>query len=557
MKSKNETRKIEEHNYGIIFFGIMIFCSIINQGAYFAIGLFALIIMFVLYMFVKKEYVRFDLIGISFLGIVIIAILSGMVFSIDKYIATIELSKYVLLFLSYIFYINQKNKKKIEDILFAGIVFIMIFGLLGYLQVGFLKQMVMSEVGRLQSFLQYANTTALFMGIGVFMSVDRYIKEKKKRYIVFGCLFILALVLTKSRTTLVLFVLIFSAYMLYILKGKYKIFFGISLLIFIAILLLFGGRIVRISLTEPTFIERIITYQDGAKMLFKSFFGLGMGNWQFMQFSNQSAPYQVRYIHNGFLQIGIDCGIIALLIFVGVAVYCLYKNYKCRNVYYYIALLMLVHMFFEVDLNFGIVIVFYTFVLSCINSDNTIKEYEVKQNKIFLWIFRSVGSLLVIALICLSYADNLTSRGDKLAKTASETAKIVYSRARRLNPMDTALLFKLAQVDRNPQSAIYYLEETLKKNPYNFEALISLSEGYRYKKDYSNAVACAEKLFNIFPYNKKHQSLLVATINEAYQAGKLTEEEYTRMNTKITEDIRLKNDSINILYKYIDKNMDY
>lgn len=544
--------------YTIILFCIVIFYTILNRGGYTVTGLSVLVLAAVLSMFKKyKDGIRLDIVSAFLLLIFGISVISGVFFSIDAFSAVKESSKYLLFAMSYIFYRNSKDTDKIEKIFFAGIIFIMLFGFCGYTGLDLFAQMVTQKGQRLQSFLQYANTTALFMGIGALLSADKYMKNKQKRYIVIGLLFIVSLLFTKSRTTLVLFILIFSVYMCCMLKGRNRKIFIAVIVSAVVVLMLTDMRITHISLTEPTFIERIITYCDGTKMIFKGIFGLGLGNWQFLQFENQTAPYKVMYIHNFFLQIGLDCGIIGLLMFIGVTVYFLYKNFRFRNVYYYIAVLMLMHSFFEVDFNFGLVIVFYTFVLVCVNPDNLLKEYSFKPNRAVKCIYSGVGIIIIVFTLCLNYSQYLSVKGDKNAKLDSYKASLVYKRANKFNPWDTELLLKLAKVEPNPKTAVRYLEMCVERNPYYFEAYGTLTERYIYKKDYDNAIAAAENLFNIFPYSKKNQQLLMSVIEDAYKTDYLNGKEFIQLRKKYSEIVKTKNENINPLYKYINENMDY
>src|SRR5690606_27943779 len=145
-----------------------------------------------------------------------------------------------------------RDKESIHRTFYYAIIILMMFGLAAVAGLSLMPGMATIQGNRLQSFLQYANTTALFMGIGVLFSVDFYLTTRKKRYAVWGALFFTALLLTQSRTTFVLFIIVMMIYMARKLRFKAMItwFSLVAGLVFGLIML--GGRLARVSIFEPT-----------------------------------------------------------------------------------------------------------------------------------------------------------------------------------------------------------------------------------------------------------------------------------------------------------------
>lgn len=534
-----------------------LFYGILNQGAYFARGLFSLAMLLSLYALFYKGSVRTDIFSLGFLIIFALAAISAVVYSIDAYTALTELCKYYLLFIAYIILINSNRIREVEKIFYWGMVFIMLFGLLSFLGINIFPAMLAEKSGRLQSFLQYANTTALFMGIGVLLSVDRFIKNGKKRYVLLGVLFAAALILTRSRTTLVVFIVILVVYTFFSLKGKQKIIFFAALSVLAAGAAAVGGRLLKISLTEPTLIERVITYSDGFKSIFKSFFGIGLGNWQYLQFGFQSAPYQVRYIHNAYLQIGLDCGFFAMLAFTAVPLGLLILNLKRRNIYFYITLLILIHSFFEINLNYGFFLIYFALCLVLLNQNESAQKDFTANKKVYKAAKNILFILLIALLFVLLLSVLLFSAGKREAVKNSKKAISLYNKAFYVNPLNSEILFEAAKSEHDSDKAMDYLKKSLEINPYQFNAIISVSEGLRYKGDYEGAIEYAERLYKLFPYSKKHQQLLNTLFDEAYEHNKIGKEEYESRKKSFDESVMAIDAQINPLYKYINPEFKY
>lgn len=539
--------------YTLIY--IIVFFTLIFQGGYFLNNLLILHIGLILFILMNKSALRLDLNLLLMLLLLAVMSLTAIFQSINGYVAMTEWLKYSLFPLSYIVFLKIKNKERVLIIFYRSFVLLMIIGLLGVSGFFIFSGSVTIQGNRLQSFLQYANTTALFMGIGVLISIDQYVKGKKKQYFLLAILFGVALLFTQSRTTFVFFLFVLLLYVFRLFHSKAKLALIGTMISTITLLFFSKGRITQISIFEPTFIERIISFQDALRILFKETFGLGLGlgNWQFMQFAYQSAPYQVRYIHNVYLQIALDGGIIALFLFLGLVLFPVWKTYKEKSIYFYIYLFILIHSFFEVNFNFGFMILFFTYLLTRMNEPlylNTIKGKGPRYLKYLLIIPLSICMLFFVSEIYVA-------KGDSYAKSNSNEASRIYQTARNLNPINQGLFFKLAKVERNVDQAITYLEINYRKNPYDYQVLKALSEGYLYKKDFERSYFYANQLFTIFPYNKPHQALVKNVLQQSYENKAISETKYLKQRNKLQNEITRLNDSMNPLYQYIDKDKEY
>ncbi|MDV4150322.1 O-antigen ligase family protein [Clostridium sp. AL.422] len=117
------------------------------------------------------------------------------------------------------------------------------------------------------------------------------------------------------------------------------------------------NRLKSISFTDGTFQERFVYYGDSVSSIIKHPFGNGINMFQYKLFDNATAFYDVKYIHNSFLQIAYDTGIINLIIFITIILIGLFKLIKSKNQsknYLILAYLtILLHSLLDFDLAFS------------------------------------------------------------------------------------------------------------------------------------------------------------------------------------------------------------
>lgn len=251
----------------------------------------------------------------------------------------------------------------------------------------------------------YANSYAVLLLIGLYL--NKFREEDKFTDIIETILFI-GLLFTGSRTTLILSIIyiIYKVYrdkkynnkkiilslepialgtILYIildnlkliaifivplvlifyiliknLKFKDKLYYALAVLIIIGGLLFHSNtfnRLKNITLNNGTLQERFVYYEDSINSIIKQPFGNGINMFQYKLFDNATAFYDVKYIHNSYLQVAYDTGIINLIIFLAVILIGLFKLIKSKNEdknYLILAYLtILLHSVLDFDLSFS------------------------------------------------------------------------------------------------------------------------------------------------------------------------------------------------------------
>ena len=367
----------QKYNIAIIAVCSIFALMLIWQGAFFPLQFIPLLIIPFLMFALSKQPITITLNTILLLGMTLLLLASFLLLAQEPQISLREWLRYLLIPLSLMFFIATKDKSDwYMRAFFAGIFAIALFGLMAYTGGITIPGGIIEHSGRLQSTIQYANVTALLMLIGILYSVDYFIKTKKWRYPIYALGFAYCLYLTGSRVTLVLFFIIAVLFILAKMKRKLQLVsIGILAAVFVALSWV-GGRIMQISLTEPTLIERVITWQDGLRIaMYYPWLGLGIGNWQFEQFFYQSAPYGVRYIHNFYAQVLVDGGFLAAILFIVVILNVLWRGLmlKEKNIHFFVILAIAFHIFLDFSMAFGGVILIFAFSMSQIPD----KEFKI------------------------------------------------------------------------------------------------------------------------------------------------------------------------------------
>ena len=342
---------------------ILIFLLLMQGGffpnTYLLAGLLFSFLLFILAPTVKIYLPTF----LSFLVLAMHYFISALIhnFSAADYSPILQIFVYVLFCLLLWGLEDEKGEHLIDGILIAAILTAYI-SLLSY--VGLLPIKGMIVKGRMQGVMQYANATAVFLSMGLLL-----INKNPKKFYKYKPALLMGLQLTMSMGGILAFLF---GLVLYSFSQKKKLIFllgeaiefiisaSFSALIYISIFIfkvkLLGifmaimgcclgliwdkirtylkGRkrvyipIISLGILETlgllfyrgleaaaTFEERMIHSKDGIRVLMKHpLFGLGPGRWALEKENWQGIKYySAKLIHNSYMQISVDAGIITLL----------------------------------------------------------------------------------------------------------------------------------------------------------------------------------------------------------------------------------------------------
>lgn len=143
-------------------------------------------------------------------------------------------------------------------------------------------------------------------------------------------------------------------------KYREKIYYALGITAIIGLFLSNSNtisRIKNISISDGTFQERFVYYEDSINSIINHPIGNGINMFQYKSYNDATAFYDVKYIHNSLLQVAYDAGIINLLIFISVILIGLVKLFRSKNNYknYLILayLTILIHSLLDFDLSFS------------------------------------------------------------------------------------------------------------------------------------------------------------------------------------------------------------
>ena len=317
--------------------------GILMQGCYFEFQasilliLFALLIFFTDVLLSKRSLILFLVIMVGFL-------LSGSV--VNGFFEITKLSFVILPS----FIANKNIKNRLITGLYTGCSISSVLGIAGFLFKIYSFDIVRNIDNNIvvQGLIGYANTMAVFCGIGLLLSFY-YLKNNKNVGFLHELLVAinaLCLFFTGSRLGIAALILSFIIFV----AVKYKKPYILAFLLAPILLLPFVYDKVNIG---STLAWRFIYWYDGLMLFFKNPMGIGAYKWQELEYSVQTAGYSVKYLHNGFLQMALDGGFFALfgfLILITTGLFSLMKKYA---LYMAAVLFIAVHGAVDIDFAYG------------------------------------------------------------------------------------------------------------------------------------------------------------------------------------------------------------
>lgn len=263
------------------------------------------------------------------------------------------------------------------------------------------------EAGRLAGPFQYANAFALFLLIGLMMLPSAW-----PRWLWGGIalLLLFGIVATGSRSGLILLVL----WLAFVLVRHHQAcrvlpLLGIIAIAGIALALWNDGwvfaRFLKMD-SLSTVWGRLLYNKDGIRLLLQRPLGVGYLGWFYLQRMIQTGVYNVRYVHNDWLQMALDYGLPAALALLGLVIWRLRKGVLCPMATVCIAL----HCLLDPDLEFQCLMFFWILALTpC-----TEVPARPLRHPLVPCLFAGIAMLLILprtaADISYHFGGNLASR---------------------------------------------------------------------------------------------------------------------------------------------------
>lgn len=493
--------KLKSFKDNMVFTDVVLLLAFVVVGGFNEYASCVMSVAFGVYLVLKavkeKQFcLKFNLISVS---IAVLVLFYGVTsfWAIDSGMAFIGFLKYLPLIL-YALTLWQEEKKEyaLRVLPYFGAASAVICGLLSLIP--FVSDLFLVS-GRLSGFFQYPNTFAMFLLICELLLMSKT-PLKLLDYITFGVL-IVGLLFTGSRTVFLLFIASNFAMLLTVSSKKIRIpvlavaIVGIGIVLIIA---LFGpegnvfSRYLKFGLTESTFVGRLLYFSDALPLLLKYPFGLGYMGYHFLQGSIQTGVYNVAFVHNDFLQIALDIGIIPALLFVsGIVAFFFKKQVSLQRKL--IVLTLCMHSMFDFNLQFTAM-----FMLLILLTDTESGKQIVLKNVTALKIVLPVVILLNLYMgISLSLAHF----------GAREAADALF-------PYNTRNTLNILNDEENIDIANGLAEKVLEQNtsyyaPYSIKAKYSYANG-----DFVGVIENKNAVFRRMPFRyTEYKEYCVMLIN--------------------------------------------
>lgn len=448
------------------------------------------------------------------ISIALICLMYGVtaLWAIDSGMAFIGFLKFLPLIL-YLITVWQDEKPRVEIWLpyfSAAMVLISTIGM--HIP---LTSQFFSVANRLSGFFQYPNTFALFLLVAELVLLG---KEKfKVPDFVCLALIIFGLLYSGSRTVFIIAIAanitmlahkfrkaLFNKYALIAIVGVVAV--GVVIFLINPDIL---NRYLSISLTESTFVGRILYWVDALPLLLKYPFGMGYLGFNYIQNSIQTGYYNVRYVHNDFLQLALDVGIIPTAVFIFAVVKGIFK--KGTPFYKRLAVLSIcAHSFFDFDLQF--LSVFFLLILLLDHSSG--KAVVIKKQRVALYC-----TLPILLIINIYMGIHLS-----LAYFEQNSA------ADKLYPFNTDVKIALLENEDDLTLANQISDEILKQNtstpiPYSVKAKYYYSMGDFNSLIETKRIVIQKNPFKYYEY-EEYCYMLINGISLYQKAGDTQSVEY-------------------------------
>lgn len=497
----------------------------------------------------------------------------------DKQNALYEYEQLLCLILPFFIGLSIKDEGQILKYIFVCATVTAIAGLLSYCGLIRIENFTFNDryVLRLQSFLKYANTTAVLLGCGYFAVLKLFDVYQKKVLTYLSSCILIAFYLTVSKAAIPLFILIGTV--LFVIQKKYARYFvlqNVICMIFAILIILAGfqqrqsvklllivicvaisGRAILNDKLHRLFTEKRLIilwvcglgvflflgclllvskdiniletllkrfdYMKDALVLLKEHWltGIGPGAWKYYQYSAQTTLYSVSDIHNSWLQIWLEYGMIFFVTMVAVlliatVLFARKKMYASSA----IMLLIITHSLVDINFNFGIILIILGFMTGFALKD----AKDIRLGKPVMYTTLAFCLALYGYMVCEGVVRNMFERSYIQNKNA-QAIKYSYI-LEKICPYDSNLQISIAALTQeNAEQRIKHAIELSPLDP----GLVQTDIEYSISQKNKNTL---EKILK-FVGMAKHQEITYVKAKDyliqALNTGICTQKEYDEL----------------------------
>ena len=359
-------------------------------------------------------------------------------------------------------------------------------------------------LNRLTGPFPYANICAMFFLVGIVLLLGSYGERKPDLvfYLQFAVLFA-GVLLTGCRSV---FVLVLPALLYSFLKRKrlrlpLGIMAGGGMVAAGAYALLSGdtsgiGRFATTSVHSATLSERIICWRDGWSVFLQHPLGLGYKGFTMLENAIQTGPYEVQYVHNDWLQLLLDHGVLGFVGFTTLFIWMVVRQKEEKRL---LLILLAIHFFVDFSLQYEVTVLILLLLLPL----QGLQEVRVEKRG----LCTAAGTLLIVLLVWTSIADIYRKVGNYAASIR------VYSWNWQVRMFDIA---SGTDIETIPERA----EVLLQQNPWNPTAYNAWSIYYQRHENYSFAIDKGKAALRLHTYDMTAYDNLILYYGQAIEQAK-------------------------------------
>jgi len=306
-----------------------------------------------------------------------------------------------------------------------------------------------------------------------------------------------------------------------------------------------------------TFMIRLLYYTDGIKALMHNpILGISPGGWNEYQYNYQSAQYYVSQIHNGILQIGLDAGVPAMLLFVALLALSLTglirqwrKSKETDSLYILLIFLTLIcHGFLDFDFSYGNILI----ILGICISYGFTEAYQFKLSK----AHKSLAVLLIVFLTCLGVSETMIffAQGE-FNKGNYSKASDYYEFAGHIRPYDadSDIMQGLCQAKlENTGYAEEVITQAYNKHPENRDIILKAMDIASVNKDFASYIVYQEQLLDQAPMQQDTYTNSIRYLDNFYRNNLIDETLYSQEKNKVMNSAVEANRKMSTFNKYLD-----
>lgn len=253
----------------------------------------------------------------------------------------------------------------------------------------------------------------------------------------------------------------------------------------------------------------------------------------------QTAMYYIRFVHNDYLQIALDIGIIPMILFVIILIKSLFSK-NINNINKLILFFLMINMFFDINIEFFVIMAILILVI-----------FEEKNEKVIKFSFVITG--ITIIIIAIAFYFGIAQFMNFLGKSSIATKMISIYTDPKVEKMNDDLN------DNNLIGANIEADEIIANNKYIVEAYETKALYYLDNKEFDKSIEMLDKTILLDKYNMEKYDNYVYAISQIIEYELNSKnydkvQKYMRLVIKVPDRVKeLKRNTSKLQKYFIDK----